>query len=838
MYENPTPSRRELALFHAVDELVMTLDSDLRIQWANQRAGKMVDEAPESLVGRPCYQAFHGREVSCGECPVPETMRTEAMRETDKKAPNSAYQNIRSYPLYSQEGDLEGVAVLGVDISRRKQEGQEREERKRFGELVTDNMSDLVSLADLRGNIEFAGRSHEILGYDPDALIGTNVLDLVHPKDKPYVRNELDTFLRSPSNGYKVEYRCVCRNNFYLWFETIAQIVEDENFQEPKILFSTRDITSRKWSEEHNRFLSTLIENIYDSVVVTDSSFRITYINKRAEELSGYKLEEVKGLSAFSFHADPGAPETQKQLHEAVTSGESYIGEGIKQRKDGSTFVCEFRVMPLRDSHGHIYAHVGIQRDITERKQAEEALQRSESYYRTLFETSGAAIYIVEEDTTISDVNSHFEELVGYSREEINGRMSALDFVHPEDVPTVRENHFQRRSDPQAVPRQYEYRLITRYGSTKHICVSVDMIPGTSRSVVSIIDITERKQMEERLKELSVRDALTGLYNRNFFEEEMERLSDGRYSPVGIVVCDLDGLKFVNDTLGHQSGDRLLLKAADLLRANFRNSDIIARIGGDEFAILFPETDWQMVELMLQRFQQAVRDYNNADPEIPISLSVGQAVGEKTGPDIYALFREADNRMYREKLQRKGSARSAILQALTVSMEARDFKTEGHCDRLLALCVSLSRELGLSQDLENDLCLLARFHDLGKVGIPDHILFKPVPLTEEEWRQMSQHCEIGHRIASSVPDLKPIADLILKHHERWDGRGYPLGVSGRDIPLACRILAIADAYDALTSDRPYQEALPPEKAINELRRCAGTHFDPELVERFIGIVGQ
>jgi diguanylate cyclase (GGDEF)-like protein/PAS domain S-box-containing protein len=760
------------------------------------------------------------------------------MQEMDTEAPNGGYQNIRSYPLYSQQGGLKGVAVMGLDISRRKQAEVEREKKKRFLELITENMFDLVSITDLQGNIEFAGKSHEILGYDPDSLIGSNVLDFVHTEDKAYVRDELDKFLHSQNNGHKVEYRCVSRNGSSFWFETIAKIVEDESFHEPKLLFSTRDITDRKDSEEQNRFLSTIIENIHDSVVVTDKNFRVAYVNKSSEELYGYKLEEIKGHSAFSFHADPNAFETQQNLPDAVAAGEAYVGQGIKQRKDGSTFVCEYRVMPLLDGNGQTYAHVVIQRDVTERQQAEEALRRSENYYRTLFETSGSAIYIVEEDTTISEVNSNFEELTGYSRQEVNGKKSSLEFVHPDDVATVKENHFLRRSDPDKAPRQYEYRLITRHGDKKDICVSVDMIPGTSKSVVSIMDITQRKQMEERLKELSIRDSLTGLYNRNFFEEEMERLSDGRYSPVGIVVCDLDGLKFVNDTLGHQSGDRLLVKVADLLRENFRNSDIIARIGGDEFAILFTDTDWQMMELMLQRLRQAVKDYNKTHPEIPISLSVGQAVGEKTGPDMYALFREADNRMYRDKIQRDGSVRNAILQALTASMEVRDFKTEGHCDRLQELCLSMARTLGLSQDFENDLSLLARFHDLGKVGIPDHILSKPEPLTEGEWRQMHQHCEIGHRIASSIHDLEPISDWILKHHERWDGRGYPTGLSGRDIPLACRILAIADAYDAMISDRPYQKALAPEEAIAELRRCAGTQFDPEMVEQFIEIVRQ
>ena len=355
-------------------------------------------------------------------------------------------------------------------------------------------------------------------------------------------------------------------------------------------------------------------------------------------------------------------------------------------------------------------------------------------------------------------------------------------------------------------------------------------------SINIIRDLREWRKAQQRLEELSIRDTLTGLYNRNFFEEEMQRLSDCGHHPLGIIVCDLDGLKFINDTLGHQTGDRMLINAAEILRRNFRSSEIMARIGGDEFAVLLAETDKEMIEQIMQRLRQAVQDYNNANPVLPVSLSFGHAISEGTTSDMHDLFREADNRMYREKIQQKESPRSSIVEFLTSSMQARDFDTEGHCDRLQELATTLARSMGLSQDFIDDLSLLARFHDLGKVGISDQILFKPGPLTNEERQQMNQHCEIGHRIASSVPDLEPIADYILKHHERWDGRGYPLGLSGRDIPLASRILAIVDAYEAMTSNRPYRKAMTREEAIADLKRCAGTQFDPELVEKFISLL--
>jgi len=193
--------------------------------------------------------------------------------------------------------------------------------------------------------------------------------------------------------------------------------------------------------------------------------------------------------------------------------------------------------------------------------------------------------------------------------------------------------------------------------------------------------------------------------------------------------------------------------------------------------------------------------------------------------------------MYREKLHRSQSARSAIVQTLMKALEARDHITEGHADRLQNLVVNLAMAIELPEHRINDLRLLAQFHDIGKVGIPDRILLKPGPLTTEEANEMWRHCEIGYRIAMSSPDLIPIADWILKHHEWWNGKGYPLGLKGEEIPLECRILPIVDAYDAMTSDRPYRKAMSHEKAVRELRRCAETQFDPLLVDILEPLLG-
>ncbi|TEB12711.1 bifunctional diguanylate cyclase/phosphohydrolase [Pelotomaculum propionicicum] len=348
-------------------------------------------------------------------------------------------------------------------------------------------------------------------------------------------------------------------------------------------------------------------------------------------------------------------------------------------------------------------------------------------------------------------------------------------------------------------------------------------------------EIIMRNQTEERLKYLSFHDHLTCLYNRAFFEEQMQRFAGARFSPVSIIVCDVDGLKFVNDTLGHELGDALLVAAANIIKSSFDESDVVARTGGDEFAILLPNCDEKAAKKACDRITAELKSYNRENNELPLSISIGSATSCNQS-SMNDLFKEADNNMYREKLHRSQSARSSIVHTLKKALGARDYITEGHADRMQDLVTDLAKSLSLPERKLADLRLLAQFHDIGKVGIPDSILFKPGPLSQEEYTEMKRHCEIGYIIAMSPPDLGPIADFILKHHEWWNGKGYPLGLKGEEIPLECRILAVADAYDAMTSDRPYRSALPRHRALAELKRCSGVQFDPFIVEKFVNLL--
>ncbi len=349
------------------------------------------------------------------------------------------------------------------------------------------------------------------------------------------------------------------------------------------------------------------------------------------------------------------------------------------------------------------------------------------------------------------------------------------------------------------------------------------------------LDITGRKQAEAQLKHLMQHDTLTDLYNRAYFESELNKRQLGKVL-LGIIILDVDGLKLINDTLGHSHGDKLLKAIADLMRVNFREGDILARIGGDEFAVLLTDIDETGIHNLIRHFNAAIYDYNQAHTRVPLNISCGYVLGVGSNFSPGSLFKEADNNMRKEKLFHSQSNRSAIVQTLKKALEARDFITEGHADRLQNLVLKLTTSIGFPENLKNDLRLFAQFHDIGKVGIPDRILFKNGPLSREELLEMRRHPEIGFRIAQSAPELAPIAEWILHHHEWWNGNGYPLGIKGEKIPLACRLLAIVDAFDAMTNDRPYRRSLSFSEALAELRKFAGTQFDPEMVNRFIKVM--
>ncbi|MBX5469956.1 MAG: diguanylate cyclase [Thermoleophilaceae bacterium] len=389
------------------------------------------------------------------------------------------------------------------------------------------------------------------------------------------------------------------------------------------------------------------------------------------------------------------------------------------------------------------------------------------------------------------------------------------------------------------------------------------LVVATAALVGALVDVL-RARVEGLMDQIgasSRRDPLTGFLNATGFAELMEReleraqRADGRLS---VVICDLDGFKDFNERHGHSAGEQALRLVADALSGTKRRIDTVARLGGEEFALAVPDTDEHGAYVLADRLRRVVRS-RFADGPGPLTASFGVASFPRHGGTADELVRAADQAVYAAK--QLGGDRTVIYNAeiaanmrpagaperaraeehlaavlvLAETLDMRDASTARHSKTVGRYAQQIARALGLSEERIERVHLAGLLHDIGKIGIPDSILQKPGKLTEAEWEEMRKHPEIGARILDGA-NLDEISAWVLAHHERPDGRGYPLGLAGDEIPLEAKILAVADSYEAMIADRVYKSGMSAADAMEELRRCAGSQFDPEVVDAFIAVL--
>jgi two-component system cell cycle response regulator len=321
-------------------------------------------------------------------------------------------------------------------------------------------------------------------------------------------------------------------------------------------------------------------------------------------------------------------------------------------------------------------------------------------------------------------------------------------------------------------------------------------------------------------------DPLTGLFNRGKLIYDLDRLlSSDRPEPHLLTILDLDGFKDYNDAFGHPAGDALLIRLGHQLADAVGECGRAYRMGGDEFAMLIPG-DATSAGAAVQAGASALSEQGEG---FKVTCSTGSAEIPGEATDRSAALQLADQRMYGQKDSRRPKAGGEVEAVLIRVVNQRAPELGEHANAVKALAMAIGKDIGLPPGELAALSRASELHDVGKIAIPDAILNKPTKLNEEEWEFMRQHTILGERIVAAAPSLASVGRLIRASHERWDGGGYPDGLSGEQIPLAARIMFACDAYDAITTERPYSPALGPESALEELRRCAGTQFDPEVV---------
>lgn len=436
-------------------------------------------------------------------------------------------------------------------------------------------------------------------------------------------------------------------------------------------------------------------------------------------------------------------------------------------------------------------------------------------------------VILIDNNYAVLDVNRAAARLLKSSRRQLIGQTA-------ENFPLNWSSFLSRL--PVETAQDEVLTILENAGKKFYKLSKVEIKDKKSKPIGRLIvltDISDLKRAMMSLEYLGMHDQLTGLKNRAYFETELQQMDREENYPLGIIIGDVNGLKLINDAFGHESGDLLLKEAATTILNTCPEQSLVARIGGDEFAIVIPGSSENEIIQLIQAMRRNCLKVSSLPA--PLSISFGFAVKTKAGASINSIMKQADEHMYKRKLLESRSVRSTLLTTLQKTLEERNIETMEHMQRTRELAVNLGIKIGLPDYLLNDLSLLAILHDTGKLGIPDEILLKPGPLNAAEWEVMKTHSEKGYHIASSIPEMISIAEAILHHHEHWNGKGYPYGLRGSDIPLLSRLISIVDAFDVMTHDRPYHRAISQAEALEEIRSCAGSQFDPELARVFINM---
>ena len=698
----------------------------------------------------------------------------------------------------------------------------------------------------------FGKRPEEIENHVIEDVLPSSEVESCIESNEEVIRSKAPVSFKQSSTNHAGEKRTIA----------ITKIpVTSESGEVDSIICTAEDVTDKEVAESRLRLIQFALDNVNEEAFWISKEGDILYVNKATCKALGYSQDELVGMKVHDV--DPTEFAKNRDLNwEQVKKSRQDVIETFHRRKDGTIFPVEVNRNYLI-YEGQEY-EFSFARDISERRSAQNRLEREKRRIERLHETALAMErcrekrevfeLIIQASRSILDFDICFVAIVenDHFSIKISSNLSPEDpMTMPLNVGIVGKTYREKKSfvlediqeSEQAFRTNNEYHgglsvPVGNIGVFQAMSMEKNAFTDEDVKLAELLmlhasEAIKRIETEQEMAYMSLHDRLTGLYNRVYFEEEIQRLNYSRLYPISIISADIDGLKLINDTMGHSTGDDLLRSFAEILKANMRSSDVVSRFGGDEFAAILVSTDRPTAERVIERIRKAVARYNESRSGPFLSFSMGVATSNNGESSLLDCLKLADDLMYRDKLSRSNSVRSQMVNTLLLTLAEKDHISGGHASRLQEMAIKLGKRMGLNSDQLVDLSLFAQVHDLGKVGIPDRILFKPGKLTEEEWGIMKLHPEKGYRIAVSSPDLSTVADLILRHHERWDGKGYPLGLERTEIPIECRILSIVDAYDAMTNDRPYCKARSHSEALKEIERCAGTQFDPKIVEEFL-----
>src|SRR5665647_694264 len=616
------------------------------------------------------------------------------------------------------------------------------------------------------------------------------------------------------------------------------------------IYFGINNSQTKLDLEESELRFRTLVEEAPIGITLSKGN-HLYYINSMYEKVLERTKDEIMDLG-WEKITYPYDLKQEIEKYELLRTNKISSYSMVKRyiRGDGSIIWVNMTVASLNINNQIGENNICMIQDISDIININENLKANETKYKNLYlEFEDKQLLLVSLLNSMKDLifykdfdgvymgcNEAFEKFVGKEIEQIVG-FTDFDLFGNKRAAIFKQK--DKEMLKQNSPLKNEEQVPYSDGSMVWMETLKSPFYDSNGNVLGLIgvsrDITERKKQEEEILYLNYHDILTGLYNRTFFEKEKVNIDREANLPLSIIIGDINGLKLINDGFSLEEGDKILVEEANILKSCIREGDILARTGGDEFTILLPKTDDVQAKIIVDKIKAACKDYADevGNQIYGASLSLGHDTKNSMEESFEEISRTAEEEMYRSKLLESKSMHSAIIDSIKATLFEKSNETEKHGGRLGELSRMLGMELGLNEKERVDLELVSTLHDIGKIGIDKNILEKSGKLSELEWHEIKKHPEIGYRIAKTVPELRNIAEYILCHHERWDGKGYPQGLSGENIPYLARALSILDSYDAMIEDRPYRKAMTKEAAIEEIRKNSGTQFDPGIAKIFV-----
>ena len=468
-------------------------------------------------------------------------------------------------------------------------------------------------------------------------------------------------------------------------------------------------------------------------------------------------------------------------------------------------------------------------KDTTVQKQTKNNLKEENVELQRYISVTKDLFCIFSFNGKIIKVNRTWHESLGYNDSQLIGN-SIFEIIVKDDVYATKfaisesvksgglDKFVNRIQNQKGTARYYEWR----------VKVFENSIYASGR------DISELIMTQEKLEYYHNRDTLTGMYQRSFIQSSPEALVLPYQLPLSVIFIDLNGLKLINDSYGHDQGDELLRTIARKILSFQREGDIFVRYGGDEFALLLPYTPYEVAYSLADKIQNSdTLKISGRFPQEWISISLGVATKTGIEDSVEDIILEADRLMYEDKLRKSRKHKNSIIEGIKSNPRLLKKWDKVHAENVAEYAGKIAEKMGLDPSLQELVKKAALVHDIGKITIPSKILNKDSSLTQKELELIKRHPESGYQILRSVDEFASVAMIVLSHHEWVDGTGYPEKLKKEDIPLASRIIAVADSFDAMTCGRTYTDCKTKEEAIRELRVCAGTQFDPEVVSVFI-----